>query len=284
MSDANQADLGNNKPSTPPSTQTPAGPSPDADITPFVPEDLKNAGWLKNTPKVGGLVKSYDELLKVASGNIKAVTKDDSWETIQQKSESFYNLAKKEEEYKVDYDGDNKEDIRKLGFKYKMHPTQVKGFIKDFTEVQKNSRTIKNQVEQTGWVEKNKAAFKDISNKDELIGKALNHMGESQESLKEFLGRHSENPFVMKTLLSLGQRLSTVKDGKPVTSSDPSSTADISTMKEKEDFVRRYMRNSNSEYWNKSAPGHTDIKHKVDKAVKELAEHQQKTGAEIRLY
>ena len=92
MSETNANEVNLNP--TPPPT-----PEGDKDLAPLLPDDLKSAGWLSSIRTVGGLAKSYDNVLKMASGNIKPVNKEDSWEMISKKSEVFYKLPKEEKEY-----------------------------------------------------------------------------------------------------------------------------------------------------------------------------------------
>ena len=156
-----------------------------------------------------------------------------------------------------------------------MHPTQIEGFLKDYNEAVKASASAKYQVEKDSWDSKNKEVFKDIKNKDELIGKALNKMGETSESFKTHLGKHADNPFVVKTLLSLGQSLEKTPDGVPVVSGGV-QPPDAVTANEKFNYVKGHMNNPNSSYYNNKAVDHLEVKAKVLKYTQQLQQAQNK--------
>ena len=252
-------------------------------------DDFKDIEELKNFNSVQDLAKSYVSQSKAFSGKLDSVSDDEDWDSFKEKSSKFFKIPEKEEDYKVDVE-DNSEDLKKLGFKYKIHPKQVKGFIEDFKEVQ--SKTAKNLKEDDmkEFEKANEENFKGINNKDEMIAKAINNAGLSLEDFKKELGHLYNSPKVQNLLYKSGKALAgspSKSESEPAdtTSKDGPEIGDDKAMEAKLRMVKDYMNEDprKGAYYDSSHPKHRQVTNKVDEACKALAAWSEKTGKSIDL-
>ena len=250
-----------------------------------LPEDVKDSSELSTFKDVAALAKSYVTLSKSFSKNHEAPGKDDNFETFSEKTGKFFGIGKREE-YKTKYEGDNKKEIEDLAHKYRLAPIQIQGFMEDYKKHREEVSKAKIGLRNEKWEKENKENFKEITNKDELLGKALNSLGTDAEKMKATLKDQFENPAIKKLLVNMGKALSEAEKQGKKGEHEPSGgggTGDDSTIEEKLQFVRGHFHNKAGAFWDKSKANHVETRMKVNRYVSELSQHQAKTGKKMNL-
>ena len=181
-------------------------------------DNLKNASELENIADISSLAKSYVSLSKLTSQKHEGISKEDTWENFQIKARNFFKISESESEYDFDSESDKntKDFYRKLGFELNLHPMQTKALLEKIsanskTKSEENLKNLENK-----WKNETKESiFKNISNKDEILGKALKKLEITSEELTEKLGVAKNHPIINKMLFLLGTEES--KEDDPIT-------------------------------------------------------------------
>lgn len=245
-----------------------------------LPEDLKSSSELKNIDSIENLAKSFVHASKSLSQRHQGVNEDDTWESFSVKAKNFNKIPNEKKDYKLDYNENDKEKIIDIGFKYKIHPMQLKPIVQELKksfkeEVEKNS-LLKNEE----WKKQTKNdVFSKVDNKDEIIGRAFKEIGVDRENFESSLGRIHNHPLINKMLLKLGSVSDSSK--APITSGSGNSSdpgfQDMLT------WVRRELNNPNSALNDPKQPGHTEAVLKSEEYIKKLSEYQKKSGQTFNL-
>ena len=127
------------------------------------------------------------------------------------------------------------------------------------------------------WRQETENLTKEVSNKDEVIGKAFAKLGTTREKFEEALGDIKHHPEVNKLLLHIGKTENKTKDQNISTTAGGEGGLDTS-MQEKFQYVRQHLDNFKSPYYNKTQAEHSEVKAKVDRFVKELSQYEHKKG------
>ena len=241
-------------------------------------DDLKDASELKNFKDVNNLAKSYIQLSKLTSQKHEGISEEDSWDEFSTKAKNFFKLKEDEKEYDFEVkteDTKSKDFYRKLGFDLNLHPMQAKAL---FQKIQDNKETTsKDNLEhlKSKWTKETKeSVFKDISNKDEIIGKALKSLEMSSEELSEKLGVAAHHPIINKMLKIIGTKTEE-GEGTPITT-ETKAKQETDEYKDMESFVKQALESVEGPYYDEKSPSHLGIKQKVDKYIATLQKAQDK--------
>ena len=252
-------------------------------------EPLREAPELKDFKDINSLGSSYINSAKAINNKVDKVTNEDSWDTFDKKAKNFLNIPEDVKKYKLEGNFEDSEKLRDLGHKYKIHPMQMQNFLKDYTSFkEEKEKGVKNTVKEK-WTTLNSEEFKKWENKDILQAKALNHLGETSESFKKALGEQVDNPSVQKMLLKFGKYIDTIdKDGKVKTTAgggggDDKDVKDPEQAEEKLKYIRSYLTNSNSAYYDPKSPSYSEVRSKIERFTKELTDYQMKTGIDLKI-
>ena len=248
-----------------------------------LPEDLRESGELKTLGSVEELAKSYINMSKLNSTKIPFVDKDDSWENLITKSKNFFKIPSELDEYKLEqYDGKDSEFVRKLGHKLAMHPRQTVQFIKQYQDAQTAEIRGLRDLRKQEWDKQAEAEMSKLAAPDEVLARGANRINMRLDVLKQDLGDHFHHPAVKKMLSTIGKE-------KQISDIDKSldhtkSAHKGNSIDDDLAYVKMYLSDNNSAYF-KNVDGHsTEIRAKVDQAIKRLSEHEKKTGKPLGLF
>ena len=249
-------------------------------------DDLKSSGELKDLGSVKDLAKSYVMLSKAHSSRVDGISGEEDWDEFANKTGKFFKIPDNKDDYKLGDDvKENNEALKELGYKYKLHPRQVKGISEDYRKVLiKNDENVRK--EQKKEFEKSLGeAFKDVKDKDEMISKALNNEGVSLDEFKKGQGHRFYDPKLQKLLYGYGKALkgsnTKTKEGDepPVTTG---SQKEVRVSMEKK-FQWLYDQNNDpkSPLHDRKSPDFDKYNEKFEKWSKEVGEWADKEGIEL---
>ena len=224
-------------------------------------DDLKEASELKDIPDVATLAKNYITTNKAYSARVDGIKEDEEWSDFEAKTSKFFKLPESESEYDVDVK-ENVEDIKKLGFKYKIHPKQVKHFSEDHVKILRQNDENTRKEELKNFEKEIEENFKGVKDKDELPSKGINNSGYKLDELKKELGHHFSNPKVQKMLYDYGKALSSdnkkgEEDKKTPETTGPQTTSK-KTVEEKFEWMKAQGSNPKSPYMDSTHPKHAE--------------------------
>ena len=244
-------------------------------------DDFKDFSELDSFESAKDLAKSYISLSKVHSSRTDNIKGDEDWEVFQGKLAKFLRLSENVKDYAVDVKK-HKGDIQELGFKYKIHPRQMKGFIEDYTKaVEKANKAV--EVENLKEYEiRNSENFKGVANRDELIAKGVNHSKLSVEELKKELGQAFHKPIIQNLLYNYGKALTDQdSDDKGAETTADRAVEDKAGVENMIAFIEDQVNNPNSDFYDDKSPNYAKNRRIVENYSKKLDEYQKKTGQKL---
>ena len=248
-------------------------------------DDYKGLKELETFKSAKDLAKSYVSLSKAFNDRTEGVSGKEEWPVFQEKSSKFFKLSDKEEDYDVETDV-NKDDVKKLGFEFKLHPKQAKGFaegyLKALTKI--NSDLEKEKIKEFDI--RNDESFKGILNKDEMIAKALNHSKIKLDDFKKTMGVHYNNPDLQALLYNTGKALTgDDKSEKSPAITTKKSVETKETFDDKVAYVKNQLRSDpvKGPLYDKTNPKHAETSSRVDRYTKEIAAYAKENNIKVNL-
>ena len=247
-------------------------------------EDLKNDPSFKDLETVDDLAKSYLHINKAYSERYEGLGKDDSWETMSAKLSKFSHLPNEESQYNVEAK-EHPEVVKRLGFKYKLHPHQASAFAKDFHEAIKGHHETVRKSEVEEFKKNSESKFSDIKDKDVLMAKVANTLGVSMDDFKSKFGRRFHSPVVQDLIFKYAKTLGKEPsdDSKNFESTSKAVGGDQHNIEADRDFYKSMIDNRNSAFYDTSNPEHAKVRKEVFEAGERLAEYQKENNIEVDL-
>ena len=253
-------------------------------------EELKNSSELKDIEDVNSLAKSYISMSKAYSSRVDGVTGEEDWDEFATKTGKFLRIPEKKSDYKLDDVKDNVDELVDLGHKYKLHPKQVKHFSEDFLKVlKKNDENLRSEKVKASEKEL-EDTFKDIKDRDECIGKALNKSGYSLDSMKKSLGDSYLNSKLQKILYDYGKSLSSDSTSKvdkepPITTGDKDGVETKKSVTEKFEWLKQqHILGAKSPVVDTSSPKHLEFKKKFNEYRDAVGKYADENELDVSFY
>lgn len=229
------------------------------------PEEIQEA--VKGYENVEDLAKAHVELNKMLSSRIDKIEKEDTFEEFSKKAQMFGHLS--EENYGEGLEGSD--ELKKLGFKYKLHPEfQLKQFVEEYDKMKSEALEQEVAGEMEKWKAEGEEMFKNIEDKDIKFLNAVKRLEMEKESFDKEYGELAKNPKVLKLIYALGTEK---ESDKHITLPGDKQLNPESKLQ----YVKKHM-HPDSPYFNKKHANHASVKAKVDQYTAELSEEEQETG------
>ena len=228
----------------------------------------------RNFKSVEDLGTAYVNATKLLSQKISGVSKDDDFESFSKKAQLFNHLPENKDEYASG--SEIPDEIKEIGFKYKLHPDlQLPHLVKDLEKVKQNANEVLKKKEIEKWSEESKEVLKNIEDKDMVLARAFKALDMDREGFEKQAGPLSKHPLVNKMLSVIGN----VKEESPADKVGlPDNKTDLSSIKERKAFVLSHLNDAASPYYNEKHPEHHNLKEKLDKAISEVTDYEHKKG------
>jgi len=246
-----------------------------------LPEDLKGASELKNFKSPEDGLRSYVQLSKKFHEGRESIKEGDSFDEFSAKTKSFFNMPDDVKKFTSSYEGEDKKQIEEIAFKHNIHPNQIKGFVSDLKNLNKEQTNLEKNLQIEKWRESTKEILNPIKNKDEVLGRAFAKLGLTRENFEDELKGVANNPLINKMLLELGKETET--SAKPPLTTGSGSSADELTIQEKLNYVNGHLTNHSGPFYNPKSDAYSVTRAKVERYKQDLINHQMQTGQEITI-
>ena len=253
-----------------------------------LPEDIREAGALKNFESLEDLAKSHIEAQKTISQRPASISGEEP-------AHDFFDKVGKSLGIKDDigsYKTIGNDAISKVAQRYKIHPRQLKPFLEDVQPELDRLSSKQSESKQAEYAEGIKYLEKEFKDHDLLRAKTAKKLGVSLKKLEEELGPAYNTPRVQHLILALGSGGKTTPfqgDSAPKTTDTHKKTDagedgdERKTMQQKLDYIND-MQREGTPYYDEEHKEHKDVRKKVAEYTKDLAKYQREHKETINLY